>query len=86
MKAYICDNCGKREEPQQGYDLPPKGWFSLGEPDYKQRHLCSPDCLCAIAETKRTSEPLTPPPPAPETIEQPLIDPPAVEQEAPREF
>jgi hypothetical protein len=90
MKAYICDQCGKRDEPQAGgYDLPPKGWFTLTEPEtFKYRHLCGPACLCAIAEKAldAATAPLIPPPPAPEAIDQPLIDPPIEQPESPREF
>jgi hypothetical protein len=42
MKAYICDGCGKREEPQPSYDIPPKGWYTVmvHGPKFEQRHYC----------------------------------------------
>lgn len=46
MKAYICDQCQKREEPQKNYDLPPENWFGLRHwGTGREIHLCSIDCL-----------------------------------------
>ena len=71
MKAYICDQCGKRDESQSTYELPPKGWYTLSEPDtFKHRHLCGPECLCTMAATKITEAiALEPPPSAPVEVE-----------------
>ena len=53
MKAYICDQCQTREQPQAGgADIPPKGWFTITNYDQQpyNRHVCSPICLLVYAQ------------------------------------
>ena len=52
MKAYICDQCGKQQEPgdRYGEQLGPSGWFTLhhrqpNEGAVTTHHLCSPSCV-----------------------------------------
>lgn len=59
MQAYICDVCKKQEKPDESYNLPPDGWYSLyrrvvGQPSIN-KHVCTPECLSLYAKNE-TSE------------------------------
>lgn len=71
MKAYICNQCGKQEEPQKNFDMPREGWYALTHyvPPYPNLHVCSTTCLVTLATHRLLNEVGTAP------AEVPLTDP-----------
>lgn len=58
MKAFICDHCGKREEPEKNYDMPRPGWYTVTsyKPPYQNLHTCSTICLVQLAQDRLIAE------------------------------
>lgn len=52
-----CDHCGKEEELEGTYKIPPQGWLTVNQaglkywPDYASKDLCSVACVVAFLTT-----------------------------------